>query len=72
MLRDLPKFNPGVVRNRMTRLFTVSKTGGGDPNKISMGNLMVCTLTTNPTIIISDKKKDRGIQNNKKRSDTRV
>ena len=72
MLRDLPKFNPGVVRNIMTRLFTVSKTGGGDPNKISMGNLMVCTLTTNPTIIISDKKKDRGIQNTKKRSDTRV
>ena len=56
----------------MKRLFTMSKTGGGDPNTTWMGNLMVCTLTTNPTIIINDKKKDRGIQNTKKRSDTRV
>ena len=58
--------------NTMKRLFTMSKTGGGDPNTTWMGNLMVCTLTTNPTIIMNERKKNRRINNTTKKSSTSI
>ena len=49
--------------NQRKRLLDMSKIGGGDPITRRKGNLMKCTQTIHPTIMMNGMQKNRVIEN---------
>ena len=59
MLRDLTILNPGESINQTKILPDMAKIGGGAPSTIRKINLMECTLTIHPKIMMNGLKKTK-------------
>ena len=71
MLRDLTILNPRESINQRIILPDMAKIGIGAPSIICKVNLMECTLTIPPAIMVNGLNKIRGRENPTKRAGTR-